>query len=195
MNNGASGRPEFKLEITETLPTTDQLQTILDYVGPDRTSTIVKGAADAKEALRRFKENGENFQRPVVSLSSFSFLVVSWLTQSVCAYRRSSTGTMARPPPARTSPRFSRWSTHCRNSRLGLYFSFSSSHLSVRLIDPFGLAPVLSLTNQLRCCPSLPRLPASLPCCPLKEHLVSFIPITRLPNAKPHFVPGHITNL
>ncbi|KAK3898942.1 thioredoxin-like protein [Staphylotrichum tortipilum] len=64
--NGTAGRPEFKLEITETLPTSDQLQTILDYVGPDRTSSIVKGAADAKEALRRFKENGENFQRPVV---------------------------------------------------------------------------------------------------------------------------------
>lgn len=83
-SNGAAGRPEFKLEITESLPTSDQLQTILDYVGPDRTSSIVKGAADAKEALRRFKENGENFQRPVVSIMHGLLIWIPvWLTRCV----------------------------------------------------------------------------------------------------------------
>ncbi len=59
-------RPEFKLQITEDPPTPDQLQTILDYVGKDRISAVVKGASDEKEALRKFNENPDSFQRPVV---------------------------------------------------------------------------------------------------------------------------------
>ncbi|KAK4236779.1 thioredoxin-like protein [Achaetomium macrosporum] len=59
-------REEFKLEITENPPTPDQLQTILEYVGKNRISSIVKGATTEKEALRKFQENAENFQRPVV---------------------------------------------------------------------------------------------------------------------------------
>ncbi|KAK4102966.1 DUF1687-domain-containing protein [Parathielavia hyrcaniae] len=62
----AASRPEFKLEITETAPTTDQLQTILEYVGKQRVSTIVQGATDQADALRKFRENAESFQRPVI---------------------------------------------------------------------------------------------------------------------------------
>ena len=65
-------RPEFKLEITETPPTVDQLRTILDYVGKAKVGTIVKGATDQEEALRRFGEDVENLRRPVVC-SFFSF--------------------------------------------------------------------------------------------------------------------------
>ncbi|EOO01688.1 putative duf1687 domain containing protein [Phaeoacremonium minimum UCRPA7] len=61
-----SSRAEFDLNITEDPPTADQLQTILEYVGKPRISSIVKGATTENEALKKFKESAENFQRPVV---------------------------------------------------------------------------------------------------------------------------------
>jgi hypothetical protein len=69
--SNAVRRPEFKLEITENPPTADQLKTILEYVGAKRIGSIVKGAEDEDEALRKFKENVENFQRPVVCFTVF----------------------------------------------------------------------------------------------------------------------------
>lgn len=59
-------RPEFELNITEDLPTVDQVQTILEYVGQTGFSSIVKGASSQEEAMRLFKQSTENFQRPVV---------------------------------------------------------------------------------------------------------------------------------
>ncbi|KXX79259.1 putative redox protein fmp46, mitochondrial [Madurella mycetomatis] len=58
--------PQFELQITEQAPTPDQLKTILDYVGPKSISRVIKGATTEQEALRKFKENVDNFQRPVV---------------------------------------------------------------------------------------------------------------------------------
>jgi hypothetical protein len=72
--SNAVRRPEFKLEITETPPTADQVQTILEYVGKQRISSIIKGATDQADALRRFKENAESFQRPVVRVHFFATL-------------------------------------------------------------------------------------------------------------------------
>lgn len=60
-------REPFELNITEDPPTPDQLKSILEYVGAQRASTIVKGAKDEADAMRKLKENAENFQRPVVS--------------------------------------------------------------------------------------------------------------------------------
>ncbi|KAL2126463.1 hypothetical protein VTI74DRAFT_854 [Chaetomium olivicolor] len=62
----ATARPEFKLEITENAPTADQLQTILEYAGKSQIGSIVRGATNEREALRKFQESVENFQRPVV---------------------------------------------------------------------------------------------------------------------------------
>ncbi|CAN8100666.1 unnamed protein product [Discula destructiva] len=59
------GRPEFELDITENPPTTDQLQTILEYAGAKNISSIIKGASSESEALRMFKRSPDNFQRPV----------------------------------------------------------------------------------------------------------------------------------
>ncbi|KAI1463714.1 DUF1687-domain-containing protein [Daldinia caldariorum] len=59
-------RDEFELNITEDPPTTDQLKTILEYVGKNRISCIVQGASTENEALKKFKENQENFKRPVI---------------------------------------------------------------------------------------------------------------------------------
>ncbi|KIH94598.1 hypothetical protein SPBR_06241 [Sporothrix brasiliensis 5110] len=62
----ASRREPFDLNITEDPPTTDQLQTILEYVGTAGIPAIVKGAKSQTEALRKFRESHDNFQRPVV---------------------------------------------------------------------------------------------------------------------------------
>ncbi|KAK4155304.1 thioredoxin-like protein [Chaetomidium leptoderma] len=64
--SNAARRPEFTLQITEDPPTPDQLRTILQYVGPQRIGSVIKGATDENEALLRFKENAETFQWPVV---------------------------------------------------------------------------------------------------------------------------------
>jgi len=58
-------RPQFDLEVTEEPPTQDQLKSILEYVGAQKTSTIIKGAKDEADAMKKLKENSENFQRPV----------------------------------------------------------------------------------------------------------------------------------
>ncbi|OQE06352.1 hypothetical protein PENVUL_c018G07653 [Penicillium vulpinum] len=70
-------RGEFELEVTTTPPTTDQLRSILDYISPINgaggqgekvsysVSELVKGARDAEDALKKFKEDNENFVRPI----------------------------------------------------------------------------------------------------------------------------------
>ncbi|KAJ2985880.1 hypothetical protein NUW58_g5299 [Xylaria curta] len=67
-------RPEFELNITEEPPTTDQLKTILDYVGQSKISTIVQGAKTENEALKKFKESADNFKRPVVCAPDMPFI-------------------------------------------------------------------------------------------------------------------------
>ncbi|KAI1212562.1 DUF1687-domain-containing protein [Annulohypoxylon truncatum] len=56
----------FELDITETAPTTDQLQTILDYVGPDQISQVIKGAKTKKDALDLYRQNAASFSAPVI---------------------------------------------------------------------------------------------------------------------------------
>ncbi|KAL2846206.1 thioredoxin-like protein [Aspergillus pseudodeflectus] len=71
------GRGEFQLEITTAPPTTDQLRNILDYVSGDPSlvgkvggptyavSEIVKGAKNAEDAVKKFKEDETRFVRPI----------------------------------------------------------------------------------------------------------------------------------
>lgn len=76
-------RGEFELEVTTAAPTVDQLRNILDYISPVTVSgagagaqekvsygvgEIVKGARDAEDAVKRFKEDQGRFVRPVVCL-------------------------------------------------------------------------------------------------------------------------------
>lgn len=73
-------RGEFELEVTTDAPTLDQLRSILDYVSPTSgvggqgdkmtygVAELVKGARDAEDALKKFKDNNENFARPVVCI-------------------------------------------------------------------------------------------------------------------------------
>jgi hypothetical protein len=66
-------RPEFDLDVTEAAPTSDQLRSILEYVGASKISSVVPGASTEKDALKKFKEGAENFKRPVVC-----FLLCPW---------------------------------------------------------------------------------------------------------------------
>ncbi|EEH33438.2 hypothetical protein PAAG_04488 [Paracoccidioides lutzii Pb01] len=76
-----SQRSEFELDVTEEPPTPDQLKNILDYVGADvggdvgrarggaamaKPGDLVQGAQDRLDALRRLKEDGGRFVRPVI---------------------------------------------------------------------------------------------------------------------------------
>jgi arsenate reductase-like glutaredoxin family protein len=61
-----TNREPFELEITENAPTPDQLSSILEYVGVGKASQLVKGASSQSDALKKLKENPENFLRPVV---------------------------------------------------------------------------------------------------------------------------------
>lgn len=69
--------------MTEEPPTPDQLKSILDYVGAGvggdvakarggaamaMPGDLVQGAQDRLDAMRRLKEDGSRFTRPVVSL-------------------------------------------------------------------------------------------------------------------------------
>ncbi|KAL9596105.1 MAG: hypothetical protein Q9179_004736 [Wetmoreana sp. 5 TL-2023] len=61
-------RTDFELNVTEDPPTSDQLRTILEYVGPGggRAGQIVEGAADEADALKRLKEDPSRFKQPVI---------------------------------------------------------------------------------------------------------------------------------
>lgn len=59
-------RSEFDLDISEGLPTKDQLKTILEYAGTD-AGRFVKGASSESDALSKLSEG--SFQWPVVSFT------------------------------------------------------------------------------------------------------------------------------
>ncbi|THV52253.1 hypothetical protein BGAL_0084g00130 [Botrytis galanthina] len=58
-------RQEFELEVTESAPTPDQLKSILEYIGVSKVSSIVTGAKDEADAVRKIKANEDSFQRPL----------------------------------------------------------------------------------------------------------------------------------
>ena len=59
-------RTEFELEVTEDPPTSDQLKSILEYVGAQKAGTIIKGAKDEVDAMKKLKQSAENLNRPIV---------------------------------------------------------------------------------------------------------------------------------
>ena len=66
-HSAETGRQEFELNVTEDPPTSDQLRSILEYIGAKRVGEIVRGARDEADAMRKLQQNSENFQRPLVS--------------------------------------------------------------------------------------------------------------------------------
>ncbi|KAI4249953.1 MAG: hypothetical protein LQ352_005471 [Teloschistes flavicans] len=61
-------RTEFELNVTEDPPTSDQLRTILEYLGSGggRAGQIVEGATDESDALKKLKEDPSRFKQPVI---------------------------------------------------------------------------------------------------------------------------------
>ena len=53
-------------DVQETPPTSDQLSSILEYLGPSRSNTVVKESTGSTDALKKFKQNEQAFQRPLV---------------------------------------------------------------------------------------------------------------------------------
>ncbi|CAK4031619.1 hypothetical protein CB0940_01988 [Lecanosticta acicola] len=64
-NQSKLERTEFELDIQEGAPTSDQLNSILEYLGPSKAGSVVDGATGTSDALRKFKQNENAFQRPV----------------------------------------------------------------------------------------------------------------------------------
>jgi hypothetical protein len=63
---------------TEDPPTVDQVKTILEYVGKGGISSIIKGATDEKNALKKFHENPDTLLRPVVRSPETLDLYSQW---------------------------------------------------------------------------------------------------------------------
>ncbi|APA11674.1 hypothetical protein SS1G_05135 [Sclerotinia sclerotiorum 1980 UF-70] len=63
--NTTPQRDEFELEVTESAPTPDQLRSILEFMGPSKIGSIVTGAKDEADAVRKIKSNEDSFQRPL----------------------------------------------------------------------------------------------------------------------------------
>lgn len=54
----------------ETVPTGDQLKSILEYIGSRDAGKVVIGARDLGDAIEKVKKDADAFRRPVVSLLS-----------------------------------------------------------------------------------------------------------------------------
>lgn len=61
-------RTAFKLDVTENPPTSDQLRTILEYVGGTRAKEVVDGARNEIDAMRSLGQDPSRFKAPVVSV-------------------------------------------------------------------------------------------------------------------------------
>ena len=115
---------EFDLDIQEAPPTTDQVRTILEYIGQERAGEIIQGANSEEEAVRKFKLNASSISRPLVSRPACPmFQLLDHMRLTLC---RSLTGWRARSSSARTSRRF--WSCS-RRARRRARRRFSSFHL------------------------------------------------------------------
>ena len=55
----------LRVEVSEEPPTTDQLTSILEYLGPAKAGSVVNGATGSSDALRKFVADSKVFVRPV----------------------------------------------------------------------------------------------------------------------------------
>lgn len=60
-------RSEFELNVTEEPPTTDQLRSILEYVGGSRAKDVVEGARNEADAIKTLAQDPSKFRAPIVS--------------------------------------------------------------------------------------------------------------------------------
>jgi arsenate reductase-like glutaredoxin family protein len=53
-------------DVQESKPTGDQLNSILEYLGPNAADTVVEGATGPSDALKLFKQDEVVLKRPIV---------------------------------------------------------------------------------------------------------------------------------
>jgi hypothetical protein len=83
IKNWKEGADGFRTDVQEAPPTSDQLSSILDYLGPSKAGTVVKDATGSSDALRKFKADANSFQRPVVvdwNNGRAGRFTISWLS-------------------------------------------------------------------------------------------------------------------
>ena len=91
-------RDDFEIEVTESLPTPDQLSTIIDYLGSKgvKAGAVVQGAASKDDALKKLSESG--FARPIVrSLPRYMINLCSDYSTDIFWSDRLSTGATEKP--------------------------------------------------------------------------------------------------
>lgn len=59
----------FELDVSEANPTSDQLRSILDFVGDQNVGKLIPGEKDKRMAIEKVTKDAESFQRPVVCYS------------------------------------------------------------------------------------------------------------------------------
>lgn len=64
--NEAVKRDPFELDVSEAVPTEDQLRSIFEYVGQSKISSVVEGATSVSDAVKKLAQDEGAFQRPVV---------------------------------------------------------------------------------------------------------------------------------
>lgn len=57
---------ETQADVQEAPPTSDQLSSILEYIGPSKAGIVIKDATGISDALRKFKASENSFQCPLV---------------------------------------------------------------------------------------------------------------------------------
>lgn len=63
--NQAVKREPFELDISESVPTEDQLRSIVEYIGEHKISSLVEGATSVTDAAKKLAADENAFKRPV----------------------------------------------------------------------------------------------------------------------------------
>lgn len=69
LQDQAGQNASFELDVSEANPTSDQLRSILDFVGDHDIGKLVPGEKDKRMAIEKMTKDAESFQRPVVCFS------------------------------------------------------------------------------------------------------------------------------
>ena len=70
LQNQAERNVNFDLDVSEANPTSDQLRSILDFVGDQNVGKLIPGEQDRRRAIEKMVQDAESFERPVVCYSA-----------------------------------------------------------------------------------------------------------------------------
>lgn len=65
--SGTAKQASITLDVTENLPTGDQLKNMVEFLGEGNAGQLVEGAKDLTEAGRMMRMNSGALKRPIVS--------------------------------------------------------------------------------------------------------------------------------